>query len=106
MIDVLKRIKQLQKQFGLSTYKLAEQSGLTQSTLANMFSRGTMPSISTLDAICEGFGITMSDFFNEQDLQNSTIEERILLNNFRKLTPINQKAVYTLLLNLNEKSIE
>lgn len=105
MIDVLKRIKQLQKQFGLSTYKLAEQSDLTQSTLANMFSRGTMPSLSTLDAICKGFGISMSVFFNE-DTSNMTIEEKILLDNFRKLSPNNQKAIYTLLTNLNETNIE
>jgi len=30
-----------------------------------MFNRNTDPSISTLEAICKGFGITLSQFFSE-----------------------------------------
>ena len=44
---------------------LAQEAGLTQSTVLNMFSRGTQPSIKTLTAICFAFGITLSEFFAE-----------------------------------------
>lgn len=47
-MDILDRITELREERGWSVYKLAEESGLTQSTLANMFSRKTMPSIATL----------------------------------------------------------
>lgn len=44
-------------------YKLAKLSGVSQSTLSNMFSRNNDPSISTLEDICRAFGITLSQFF-------------------------------------------
>lgn len=63
-MDVLKHIEELRLERGWSTYKLAEMSGLTGSTLTNMFSRKTMPSLTTLYALCEAFDITMSEFFS------------------------------------------
>ncbi|MEG9430211.1 MAG: helix-turn-helix transcriptional regulator, partial [Christensenellaceae bacterium] len=65
MIDVLERILELKNERGWSLYKLADEAMLTQSTLSNMFTRKTMPSLYTLNQICEAFGITMSEFFND-----------------------------------------
>ncbi|MEG9430655.1 MAG: helix-turn-helix transcriptional regulator, partial [Christensenellaceae bacterium] len=65
MMDVLERINALRKERGWSIYRLADEAMLTQSTLSNMFTRKTMPSLYTLNQICEAFGITMSEFFND-----------------------------------------
>lgn len=62
--DVLERIQELRKMKGWTIYRLAEESELTQSTIANMFTRKTLPSISTLVALCNAFGITLSQFFD------------------------------------------
>lgn len=64
-MDILEKINKLRLERGWSVYKLAEESGLTQSTIANMFSRKTMPSISTLTQICNAFGISLSEFFSD-----------------------------------------
>ena len=38
-MDILERITELRKERNWSVYKLADEAGLTQSTLANMFTR-------------------------------------------------------------------
>ena len=62
-MEVLEKIEILRKEKGWSINYLAMESGLTQSTLNNLYSRNTEPKISTLRAICGAFGITLSDFF-------------------------------------------
>lgn len=57
------RINELLTGRGWTLYKLAEQSGLPQSSLYTMMNRNTMPQFDTLQAICNALGITLSDFF-------------------------------------------
>ena len=64
-MDVLKKINTLRLQRNWSVYRLSVESGIPQSTLTNMFNRETLPSITTLECICNAFHITMSDFFLE-----------------------------------------
>ena len=61
--EVVAKIDGLCKERGWSTYKLAEEAGITPSTMFNMRSRGTLPSIITLNSICNAFGITLAEFF-------------------------------------------
>ncbi len=70
-----------------SLYKLAKEAGLPYSSLNNIFSRGTCPSIPTLAQICSGFGISLSDFFDsiayESDQENEhprSVDYRIQLS--------------------------
>ncbi|HIZ08047.1 MAG TPA: helix-turn-helix transcriptional regulator, partial [Candidatus Eubacterium avistercoris] len=51
-MDVIARINEIMKQQGLTTYQLSKKSGLSQSTLANMNTRNTTPTIPTLESIC------------------------------------------------------
>lgn len=84
-MDVLKHIEGLRLERGWSSYKLAEMSGLTGSTLTNMFSRKTMPSLTTLYALCEAFDITISEFFQTIETEEHTTGEITMLKNFREL---------------------
>ena len=109
-MDILKRIDDLRKERGWSMYRLADEAGITQSTIANMFSRKTLPSISTLQEICQAFNISLSEFFGDSnnELNNN---EFLLLANYRKLSTKNKGIVNTLINMLNavsvlEKSIE
>ena len=73
-MDVLERIDTLRKNRVWSINYLALESGLTQSTLNNIFSRHTEPKISTLRSICSAFGISLSDFFaDESDADDELI---------------------------------
>lgn len=64
-MDVIKRIDILMKERNWSNYKLAAESGLSSSNIANIYRRNTTPSISTLESICSAFGITLKQFFTE-----------------------------------------
>lgn len=62
-MNTVKKIKKLLDDRQWSVYKLSKLSGVSQSTLSNMFNRNNDPSISTLGDICNAFGITLSQFF-------------------------------------------
>lgn len=65
-MDVIQRIDDIMKERGWSYYKLSIESGLSSSTITNIYRRNTVPSITTLEAICNAFGITLSQFFAEE----------------------------------------
>ncbi|MCI9030922.1 MAG: helix-turn-helix transcriptional regulator [Clostridia bacterium] len=92
--EINKRIDELREIRGWTLYKLAEEAGLTQSTLFNMRTRGTLPSITTLSCICNAFGITLSEFFTTgEDETELTAYEKRMLQNFRRLSVKNKAAV-------------
>ena len=66
-MDAKLRIKQLMDERNISEYRLAKDSGLSQSTISNIFVRNTAPTIPTVEAICDGFGITLSQFFCDEN---------------------------------------
>ena len=61
-MDATEKIKEMMKQRGWSAYKLAKKSGLSETTIANLIRRNTVPSIPTVEAICNGFGISLSQY--------------------------------------------
>lgn len=97
-MDVIKRIDDLMKERNWSDYKLASESGLSSSTIANIHRRNTVPSISTLEAICSAFGITLSQFFanNMQSVQLST-DQMDLFNQWISLTDKQKQIIYDLI---------
>jgi transcriptional regulator with XRE-family HTH domain len=103
-MEILEKIKKLQNERGWSVYKLSQESGLTQSTISNMFARGTCPSVQTLEAICDAFGISLSQFFSK-DEQHVLLskDEKALIEEYRSLNKAKQKAVSDLLNSLVEK---
>ena len=98
-MDVLERINELRKNRGWSIYKLAEESGITQSTLANMFTRKSNPSIPTLIQLCEAFGITLSQFFDDKELEYSD-DDLMLLSNYKKLNEKEKHIINSLIDNI------
>lgn len=86
-MDVLERLNTLLQARGWTRYRLSKESGLTESTLANIFQRNAMPSLDTLERICNGFGITLSQFFAEGKMVELTPELSEVFENWRTLTP-------------------
>ena len=93
-MDVLKRIEELRIRKGWTMYKLSNEADLTPSTLANMYARGTSPSIATLTNICKALGISLSEFFKEDD---EATDNNSLVQKFDNLTDEQQKAVITII---------
>ena len=85
-MDAKARIKELMEERGWSEYRLAIASGLSQSTVANIFNRNTTPSVATLESICNGFGITLAQFFAEGDMVELTEEQKEMFAAWSALT--------------------
>ena len=101
-MDVNERLRKLLQERGLTTYKMAELSGLSHTTLANVFKRNTVPSISTLQAICKGFGITLSQFFAEDEMVELNPELKALFDGWVFLTPHQKSAVLNVIEAFND----
>mgnify|MGYP002582126841 CR=1 FL=1 len=63
------------KERGWSDYRLAQNSKLSSSTIANIRSRNTVPSVVTLESICNAFGITLAQFFADKNNPFYSVEE-------------------------------
>lgn len=86
--DILLKIKQCLTDRKWTIYKLAKESHIPYSSLNNIFLRNTEPTLSTLRKICDGFGITMSEFFSDNTfmLQTEyTAEEKELIELYQSL---------------------
>ena len=64
-MDILNRIKQLRDERGWSNYRLAKEAQISEGSLNNLFRLNNQQTIPTLEAICAGFGISLSQFFAE-----------------------------------------
>lgn len=102
-MDVHERLNNLMQERGWTEYKLSKACGLSESTIANVFRRGTMPSISTLATICSSFGISLSQFFAEEDMVELSPELRELFEYWVNLTAEQKSAVYGVIKAFNSK---
>ncbi len=96
-MDPNEKLRELLKQKGITEYRLAKNSGLSDSTIKNIFKRNTVPSIPTLEAICKGFGITLSQFFAEDELIETTPDFKELFDSWKYLSTEQKQAVIALL---------
>ncbi len=94
------RIVALMRERGWTEYRLAKESGLSQSTIANLFQRNTVPSISTLESICAGFGITLAQFFSEGCLVELTDEQVEFFEKWKYLTPEQKELIFKVIENM------
>ena len=97
-MDAKARIRELMAERKWSEYRLAIASGLSQSTVANIFNRNTTPSIATLESICAGFGITLAQFFAEGEMVELTEEQREMFSAWSTLTKEQKEALQQLIL--------
>ena len=87
-MDVLKRIDEIMQKQNLNDYQLSKLSGLSTSTISNMRKRNTIPSIATLEYICESLDMTLSQFFVDENtnLYPVTAKQKNFLDYFVLLT--------------------
>lgn len=74
-MDVGKRITELKKMKNLTTNKLANKAGISQSYLRNVELGLVNPTVEKLEYICEVLGVSLKEFFTEDDDSNKSIEQ-------------------------------
>ena len=98
LFDVLEKITSLREERGWTTYRLSKLSGIPQSTISTWYRKNLMPPIDKLEIICQTFGITLAEFFNDTDvLVSMTEEEKNMLSQWNLLTPAQRAAVINII---------
>ena len=92
-MDINERIRALMNDRGWTPYRLAKESGLSDATVGNIFRRNTVPSMGTLESICRGLKITLSQFFAEGETVELTPELKELFEDWVNLTSEQKDAV-------------
>ena len=102
-MDVNEKLRKLLDNRGWTEYKMSKYSGLSESTIRNIFTRNTVPSIPTLESICKAFGMTLSQFFADDDSELVELSDdlRDLFNEWRMLSKEQKEAVKNLLKTIN-----
>ena len=74
---VRNRILQLLEEKKLSIHKLAMESGVAPSSVKNiLYGKSINPGVVTIKMLCDGFGISISDFFDTQEFRELEQELR------------------------------
>lgn len=93
-MDILSKIKVLQGEREWTDYKLAQEAGIPLPTLSSLFMRNSPPKVDTLQCICNAFGLTLAQFFLEDEqIEILNEAEKEMLYCFRKLSTKQQKAL-------------
>ena len=98
MRDVLSVITQLRQERGWTEYQLAERAGLPQSTISSWYRKNALPSVKSLEKICNAFNISMSQLFAEDDEPVTlTPSQKQLLLRWNRLEPDQQNNFFQLI---------
>lgn len=85
-MDTQKRIRELMAERGWTDYRLAKEANLSHSTVTNMFNRNNAPTLPTLEAVCQAFGITLAQFFASDGETPLTSKQQTLFAKWSTLT--------------------
>ena len=102
-MDVKARLQQLMDERGWTIYRAAKEADIPWSTIRNMYKRNTEPSITTLEALCKGMGITLIQFFDTDNEMGLSDDQKQLLGEWNKLNSNDKKLIQRLLESLNQK---
>ena len=59
------RIAELCEKRGYTKYRLSQLTDMSQTALANILNKRSVPTVVTLERICDAFDITLAQFFTE-----------------------------------------
>ena len=73
---VKNRLLQLLGERKMSIYKLSVESAVAPSSIKNIiYGRSVNPGVVTIKMLCDGFGITLTEFFDTDEFRN--LEQQI-----------------------------
>lgn len=74
--DPLERISELCDERNWSYYQLAKASGIAYSTLNTMINKHNVPTLPTLQKLCNAFGISIAAFFEPDHAQRGLTKDQ------------------------------
>ena len=96
-MNLQSKIRALMEERVWTVYRLAKESGVSWSTIRNMFDRNTEPTVPTVEALCNGLGITLEELLLGEGFTALDDEQKDLLSKWSTLTAENKKIMLALL---------
>lgn len=98
MEKLLETITKYRQARGWTEYQLAEKPGLPQSTISSWYRKNMIPTVPSLEKICNAFGITLSQLFSKnEEAVTLTKEQKDFLKAFSRLNEEQQKVIFDLM---------
>lgn len=107
--DTLNRIEELMQERDWTLYRLAKEADIPYGNLNNLFKRNNEPSISTLRKICNGFNISISDFFSDnihKPTNDYSLDEKTVILEYRSLSRSDKELVKAYIMGLKRQKIQ
>lgn len=102
--NVLERIQELCKARSWTYYRLAKESGIPYSTLNTMLHKTYVPTVPSLMKICDGFGITMAQFFtSDSETARLTADQRTCLEHWAELDEPSRQLALAYMAGLSDR---
>ncbi len=98
MKDILSTIAAYRQARGWTEYQLSERSGLPQSTISSWYRKNMVPTVPSLEKICDAFGITLSQLFAGDDTPITlTAKQKEILQRWDRLSEEQQEVIFQLI---------
>ncbi|MEY8232553.1 helix-turn-helix transcriptional regulator [Oscillospiraceae bacterium 50-16] len=75
--NVVDRIKELCDTRSWTFYRLAKEAGIPYSSLSTMLHKSYVPTLPSLMKLCDGFGITLAQFFSPEDEPSKLTQDQL-----------------------------
>ena len=92
-MNINARLEKLLNKKGWTKYRLVKESGIPESTISNIFTRNSTPTLQTLEIICSTLNISLAEFFSDDELMVMTPEFREFYDKWTSLSPEKKKFI-------------
>ena len=105
--QIIERIQELCTRKHISLYRLAKNAELPYSSLNNILHRRTCPTVTTLERLCKGLNVSLSECFDFEiyPIRNEelTADEEELLNKYKNLSARKRELLHAYMDGLSQK---
>ena len=95
-------INDLCKKRHVSKYRLAQLTGIAQSSLGRIIANESSPSLQTLEKICSALDVTLSQFFQDEKENHLTDKQNEVMEIWNDLSADEQAVVLAMLRGLKK----
>jgi len=101
-MELIKRIAKFRDERGWSNNRMALEADVSAATVANWFKRKVTPQHEAIVSLCEAFGVTLAEFFNDEPERLSlSVFEKELLSEMSLMSNDERGAVLNLVKTIN-----
>ena len=93
--QVRDRITELMSERGWSKYRLSKECKINDSTIYNIFVADKIPSLTTIQSICDGCNITLGQFFRDDEKETLVPRDTEIVKVCKKLDDVAYLRVVT-----------